>query len=154
MCLEGRVPFFYVHFNKENGNVSVLCSSVDTRVWRRSPVVAEVIFWFTVVLHILVFCLLCLPSGVLAKWMLCLQHVLVLSSGGVYACVLACARVRPSGSAPLPWQRRLGKRVCVCVCVCVCVRCVCVFGVCSVCQFRGPAGLSEIVCVSAFVCQT
>lgn len=59
-------------------------------------------------------------------------------------------------------------RWCVCMCVCLCTSppvwfstatlaaafgeaCVCV---CSVCQFRGPAGLSEIVCVSAFVCQT
>ena len=45
-------------------------------------------------------------------------------------------------SARLVQHRYLGSGVWGSVCVC------------SVCQFRGPAGLSEIVCVSAFVCQT
>lgn len=73
--------------------------------------------------HSLVFWPLCLLSGALAKWMLCLQHVLVLSSG-------VCAQVRLSGSVRLPWQQCLGK-------------CVCVLA-CTMCQFWGPAGFSEI----------
>ena len=48
---------------------------------------------------------LCLPSEVLAKWMLCLQHVIQ------RVCFYLCAQVRLTASALLPWQQLLGKCV-------------------------------------------
>lgn len=106
-------------------------------------VVAEAISRFTVVLILLIFlsfALPCLPSGVLAKWMLCLQHVLVLSSG-----VRVCTK-----SACLVQYCYLGSSFWESVCVCVCVWCASLedqlgFQRLCVCVF---------VCVCAFVCET
>lgn len=81
--------------------------------------------------HSLVFWTLCHLSGALAKWMLCLQHVLVLSSG-------VCAQVRLSGSVLLPWQQRLGK-------------CVCVFSVHVVPVLRTSWVFRDCVCARVFV---
>lgn len=87
--------------------VSTVRPSVEEIQWKRYSVSVAL-------LRILVFHPLCLLSRVLAKWMLCLQHVLVLSSG-VCARVFSCAQVRLSGSVLLPWQQLLGKRVCACM---------------------------------------
>lgn len=97
--------------------------------------VLETIFWSAVVLvplHILVLRPPCLPSGVLAKWMLCLQHVLVLSSGVcVRTCVCVCTRP-PVWFSTATLAAAFGE-VCVCVvpvqrtswafrdCACVCI---------------------------------
>lgn len=74
---------------------------------------------------------LCVVSGALAKWMLCLQHVLVLWSDSSFCLVQYCYLGRSFyGSvsvcgfcASLPvWETSWVCRDCVhCVCVCICL---------------------------------
>lgn len=105
---------------KESCFVALTGENVASASWSRHwEDVEEEIFRFSPSLSLFLYsCLsLCLLSGVPAKWMLCLQHVLVPSSG-VCVCVCWCARVR------LVQFCYLGSSFWGNACVCMCACCV------------------------------